>query len=162
MTERELLTHGYRYALSLTHHEQDAEDLVQTAFFRLYRNRGRVEHKALLITTIRNLYLDQCRKHNHKVVITLDDPEDLNQLAPHTQALPGTNLDLDELLARLRPEEREALYLNAVDGCSASEIAELTGQPRNTVLSLIHRAKKKLETIIEREEARLKRREFHD
>ncbi len=162
MTERELIDHGYRYALSLTHHEQDAEDLVQTAFFRLYRSRGRVEHKALLITTIRNLFFDRCRRQRHKVVITLDNPEDLNQQPSPTQSLPGTDLDMDELLARLRAEEREALYLNAVDGCSASEIAKLTGQPRNTVLSLIHRAKKKLEAVIAREETRMKRREYHD
>lgn len=162
MTERELLDHGYRYALSLTHHEQDAEDFVQTAFFRLYRSRGCVKHKALLITTIRNLFFDQCRRQRNKVVITLDNPDDIDQQPASTQSLPGTNLDMDELLARLRPEEREALYLSAVDGCSASEIAKLTGQPRNTVLSLIHRAKKKLEAILEREETRMKRREHHD
>ncbi|MBW7997267.1 MAG: RNA polymerase sigma factor [Candidatus Glassbacteria bacterium] len=162
MTERELIDHGFRYALSLTHHEQDAEDLVQTAFFRLYRSRGRVEHKALLITTIRNLFFDQCRRKRNKLVITLDNPEELIQLPSPTQSLPGTNLDMDELLARLRPEEREALYLSAVDGCSASEIANLTDQPRNTVLSLIHRAKKKLQAVIAREENRMKRRDYHD
>ena len=34
----ELLQSGFRYALSLAHHHQDAEDLVQQAWLRLQRN----------------------------------------------------------------------------------------------------------------------------
>ena len=124
MTETEMMDHAYRYALSLTHHCQDAEDLVQTAFFRLYRSRGRVEHQALLITTIRNLFFDQSRRKRNELVITLDNPDAIDQLHSATASLPGTNLDMDELLARLRVEEREALYLSAIDGWSASEIAK--------------------------------------
>ena len=72
---------------------------------------------------------------------------------------PGVTVDLDELLAFLRPEEREALYMNAVEGYSAREIAELTDRPRNTVLSLIHRGKKKFRDAIRREQIRIKRSE---
>lgn len=155
MTERELLDDGYRYALSLAHDGHDAEDLVQQAFFRLYRAYGRVATKAVLFTTIRNLFFDSCRRP--KLVIRLDRPEDSEQ-EPSGMALePGASIDLDDLLAHLRHEEREALYLNAVEGYSASEIAELTQQPRNTVLSLIHRGKLRLRTLINRERDGIKR-----
>ena len=52
--------------------------------------------------------------------------------------------DLEKPLSRLREEEREALFLNVVEGYTAQEIAKLTDRPRNTVLSLIHRARFKL------------------
>jgi DNA-directed RNA polymerase specialized sigma24 family protein len=35
----------------------------------------------------------------------------------------------------------EALFLHEVEGYSASEISPMTGQPRGTVLSLMHRAR---------------------
>jgi len=54
---------------------------------------------------------------------------------------------------QLRPNEREALYLNAVEGYTAREIAKQTDMPRNTVLSLIFRARKKLAEIIAPEHA---------
>lgn len=154
------MDHGYRYALSLAHNGHDAEDLVQQAFFRLYRKYGRVATKAVLITTIRNLFFDSCRRP--KLVIYLDGPEDIeNAPAEETSGLSAA-CDLNVLLSHLRPEEREALYLNAVGGYSASEIAELTEQPRNTVLGLMHRAKKKLKAEMEREESRTKHGEYHE
>jgi DNA-directed RNA polymerase specialized sigma24 family protein len=55
---------------------------------------------------------------------------------------------LEALLMQLRPDERGALYLNAVEGYTAREIAKQTDMPRNTVLSLIFKARKKLVEII--------------
>ena len=44
----------------------------------------------------------------------------------------------------LHPAERETLFLHYHQGHTAEEIGQLTGQPRNTVLSIIHRAIRKL------------------
>lgn len=52
--------------------------------------------------------------------------------------------DVQSILGKLRREEREALYLNVVEGYTAQEISEMTSTPRGSILSLIHRAKKKL------------------
>jgi RNA polymerase sigma-70 factor (ECF subfamily) len=51
---------------------------------------------------------------------------------------------LERALSRLRPGDRELLYLNAVEGYSTREIGNLIGKPRGTVLSSLHRAKQKL------------------
>lgn len=56
--------------------------------------------------------------------------------------------ELERALALLRPLEREALFLAAVEGYTAKEIGELTQQPRGTVLSLIHRARHKLRSAL--------------
>ena len=56
--------------------------------------------------------------------------------------------EMDAALERLRPEEREALYLAAVEGYTASEIAKLTDRPRGSVLSLLHRAKARLRDVL--------------
>jgi len=60
--------------------------------------------------------------------------------------------DLQPHLAALRTVEREALYLQIVEGYTAFEIAELTQSSRGSVLSLIYRARKKLQKSIEKKE----------
>lgn len=141
--EEELLQAGFRFALSLTHHTHDAEDLTQQSWLNLARRHGRVRDKSLLFRAIRNLFYDQYRRGKIVVFESLEDDhvklaaDDGNESAP-------TKGDLDALLAGLRAVEREVLFLNCVEGYTAEEIAKLTGQPRGTVLSLLSRSKRKL------------------
>jgi RNA polymerase sigma-70 factor, ECF subfamily len=51
---------------------------------------------------------------------------------------------LHEALGSLREDERETLFLAVVEGYTAEEIAQLSGRPRGTVLSMLFRAKGKL------------------
>ncbi len=141
-SELELLQSGYRYALSLTHHRADAEDLAQQAWLNLCQRYGGATSRAALYTTIRNLFIDRCRRARVVAFDSLDAaPPDL---AAPASAAPGTSDDLERLLGTLRPGEREAIYLHHIDGHTAEEIGVLTRQPRGTVLSLLHRAFKKL------------------
>lgn len=142
--EEALLQAGFRFALSLTHHTHDAEDLTQQSWLNLARRHGRVRDKSLLFRAIRNLFYDQYRRGKIVVFEPLEN-EELEKVAPvdfeDHSSMKG---DLDVLLAGLRAVEREALFLNCVEGYTAEEIAEMTGQPRGTVLSLLSRAKCKL------------------
>jgi RNA polymerase sigma-70 factor (ECF subfamily) len=138
----ELLQSGFRYALSLSHHQHDAEDLAQEAWLKLCVRYGGAISRAALFTTIRNLFIDRCRRANVLGFDSCDD-EPLDLTAPEN-ASPGTLADLDGLLAGLRPGEREAIYLHYVEGHTAEEVGVLTHKPRGSVLSLLHRALHKL------------------
>ena len=143
LTDAELLQAGYRYALALTHHPADSEDLVQEGWLNLCRRYGRVESRALLFTTMRNLFIDQCRRRKVVSFESLDAEE--YSVVPEVSAEePGVKGDLDQLLGILRPNEREMLFLHYYQGHTAEEISQLTSMPRGTVLSLIHRAIAKL------------------
>jgi RNA polymerase sigma-70 factor (ECF subfamily) len=140
--EWELLQSGYRYALSLTHQRHDAEDLVQQAWLNLCQRYGTVSSRAALFTTIRHLFIDRCRRARVIAFDSLD--ENPPALATPVGAPPGTLDDLERLLGELRPGEREVIYLHHVAGHTAEEVGVLTRQPRGTVLSLLHRAFRKL------------------
>jgi len=142
-TDAERLQSGYRYALALTHQPADAEDLVQEAWLNLSRRYGRVESNALLFTAVRNLFVDQCRRKKIVQFDSIDQPEP-PVLPAAVEEEPGVKGDLETLLAVLRPVERETLFLHYYQGHTAEEIAQMTGQPRGTVLSLLHRAIAKL------------------
>lgn len=146
LSAEELLQSGFQYAYALTHHHHDAEDLVQTAWLKLHKRYGTVTTKALFFTTIRNLYIDQYRRRQRIRFITLTAEHERFSASGKT-AREETKVAIEQMLAKLRDIEREALFLHIVEGYSANEIAALTGRPRGTVLSLIHRSRKKLAAL---------------
>ncbi len=146
----ELVQFGYRYALSLNHSAHDAEDLVQEAWLRLCRRHGEVQSRAILYTTIRHLFIDRCRRAK---IVAFESIDATEADYPDSEiTAPGTLDDVELLLGILRPGEREVIYLHHVEGHTAKEIGLLTGQPRGTVLSLLHRAYRKLRTFADASE----------
>ena len=135
----ELIQRGYRYALSLCTNEAEAEDLAHDAWLRLAPSRGQRVEIGLYIRTIRNLYIDRYRRSRLVVVESYDDePADTGwdrDILPH---------EMDAALESIRAEEREAIYLNVVEGYTAQKIADITDSARGSILSLIHRGKQKL------------------
>lgn len=139
LSETELVQAGYRYALSIARHHQDAEDLVQQAWLKLTRAYGGVEGTPVLFRTIRNLFYDIKRRDK---IVQFEPLEKSPE--PGRSESNGVSMDMELVLDKLRPEEREAIYLNVVEGFTATEISEQTGAPRGTILSHIHRARQKL------------------
>jgi RNA polymerase sigma-70 factor (ECF subfamily) len=138
-TEAELIQRGYRYALALTHHPEESEDLVQEAWLNLIRRYQKVESSGVLITTVRNLFIDQCRRKKVIFFESLDQPVP-PALPDVAGEEPGLKGDLNALLGLLRPAERELLFLHYYEGRTADEIGLMLSKPRGTVLSSIHRA----------------------
>jgi len=141
VSELELLQSGYRYALSLTADVAEAEDLVQQGWLRLHERYGTRKNRGALFTTVRRLFIDRYRRSRRVELVAI---EDLDEEPPDLAMPTLDHVELGRLLGELREKEREALFLHAVEGYTAAEIAELTGQSRGTVLSLIHRARRKL------------------
>mgnify|MGYP005847267693 CR=1 FL=1 len=143
----ETLQAGYRYALSLTHHHYEAEDLVQEAWIRVWRKYGERSTRSLLFAAVRNRFIDGVRRGRVLSFSGIDDEEAVAGMSDGSGGgtrLTDAALDMDVLLAHLKPEEREALYLNVVEGYTAAEIGGTTNEPRGTVLSRIQRAREKL------------------
>jgi RNA polymerase sigma-70 factor (ECF subfamily) len=135
-----LLQRGFRYALALTHAAGSAEDLVQDAILAILR-RGGPWNAGYLMKAIRSRFIDLHRREQLVVMRALDDvPEPAVWAGFDAPALVDAER-LERAMASLRPAEREAIYLHCVEGYTAQEIADFTGAPRNTVLSLLHRGR---------------------
>lgn len=153
----DLVQRGYRFALSLTHDAARAEDLVQDAWHSLLKANG-TWTRPYLFAAVKSRFIDQCRRDGRVVFEALDESSaEMNrQVNGDASAHGGDHLvsvngQFGLALDALRPEERGTLYLSAVEGASATEIAEMLGLPRGTVLSLMHRGKAKLRKAILRE-----------
>ena len=151
-----LLQAGFRYAISLTHHEAQAEDILQDAWFAVLKASG-PHTKPYLYTAIRSRFFKMYKREKLVPMLSLDDvSEPAGETLPEDLAIFGRLEDeqLTMALASLRAVEREMLFLSAVDEFTAEEIAEITGMPRGTVLSLIHRARHKVRSWFEKNNRR--------
>lgn len=146
----------YRLAYRLTGNRQDAEDLTQEVFVRVFRSLdsyrpGTFEGWIHRITT--NLFLDQVRRKQRVRFDALpDDSADrLRSIHPGPElAFEHQNLDYDiqQALDRLSPEFRAAVVLCDIEGLSYEEIAEALNLKLGTVRSRIHRARAQLRTSL--------------
>ena len=153
----ELLQAVYRYALSLSANHADAEDLVQEGWLRSRERYGVGVDRRIVFRTVRNLYIDGWRRARRFPTDEFDTGiASDNQLADNDSSRdPVRNCGegaLGRHLAELRDIEREVLLLSVVEGYSASEIAVLLNRSRGTVLSLVHRAKAKLQQALDADE----------
>lgn len=142
--DRQLIQSGYRYAVSLSHNRHDAEDLIQQACLKVLRQQGTLVGKSYLFTAIRNLFYDSLRKRQKIVNEPLTNESVADNTTSHTERV-EQKIDLADILDCLRVEEREVLFLQVVEGYTAEEIGALTKQPRGTVLSLLSRARQRIQ-----------------
>ncbi len=139
----------YRLAYRLTGNRQDAEDLTQEVFVRVFRSLdsyrpGTFEGWLHRITT--NLFLDQVRR---KQKIRFDAlAEDFGDRVAGKdpgpeRAFEQANLDLDiqAALAQLPPQFRAAVVLCDIEGLTYEEIADVLEVKLGTVRSRIHRGR---------------------
>ncbi len=148
LLERKDLQKLQRYAYSLTANEADAYDLLQSAIeTSLNRPADSVSKTIAYIRMImKNRFIDAYR---HRQSFPLDDIDDHSPVSMDGSSLEDIAIashDLDTLWTRLEPIDREVLFFWAVEGYSMSEIAEKLEVSRGTLLSRIHRLRKRLTT----------------
>ncbi|MEH6577370.1 MAG: sigma-70 family RNA polymerase sigma factor [Amphritea sp.] len=135
----------YRYGLSLCRESDNAFDLVQQAVERYLNRDGKIESPQFyLMRSVRNAFYDQVRHHRLHLVVGegLQREQQLQiEEAPGPEDLVIRQQEVNQMMAMLKPPERELLYLWAVEEYSVSQIAEITGVPRGTLLSQLHRMK---------------------
>jgi len=151
MLNKDELNQLYRYALSLSSHEEVAYDLVQAAverYLKKHSGSGKLIEKPLayLKTIIRNLYFD-LERHRKVVPMISMESEDVSYIEPLDDAMEDMLInqqEVQQLLGGLNAEENELLYLWAVEEHTLDEIAQIYKKPRGTLLSKLHRLKKRI------------------
>ena len=133
---------------------EDAEDLAQEAFVRVYRHIAKLEPQAkfstLLFGIARNLALNHLRDSGRRGRGRTDALED-HPLAADAHGSPAKAAERSETmgliergLARLSPDHRAVLLLRELQGMDYDGIAEVLGCRKGTVKSRIARAREQL------------------
>ncbi len=127
-----------------------ADDLAQQAFIDAWRKLPQLHAPAAFGSWLRSLAVNlwlQDRRARHE--LQLDEATAASasmQAAAGTD--PSTAIDLDRLLAVLKPAERLCLVLCHAEGMSHAEIAATTGWPLGTVKSHVGRGAAQLRGLL--------------
>lgn len=150
MTEREYndcvsayADNVYRFILKNLRHEEDARDVVQTAFEKMWQNREIVDgnrSKSYLFTVAYHQMIDHIRKVKR---IQLKEEFEENSQVDNK---PANDLKkvLDKALYRLNDTQRSLVLLKDYEGYSYAEIGEIMDLNESQVKVYLHRARLQL------------------
>ena len=140
----------YRMAFKLMGNEDDAKDVVQDAYLKLWKMRDNItavdNQLAYCLTIVKNMCLDRHRATSLKVVDK--PPEELpiagdDNASRHIEQQQTTQL-LNRCLARLPAQQQQVLRMRDLAGCSMQEIEKVTGLTAVNARVLLSRARKSL------------------
>lgn len=151
-------TRIYAISLRLTGNADDAADLAQDVFERVYLNLSRYEpgtFEGWLYRITKNLFLDKVRRRNRVRMEPLPDGDwnsPVSRDPDPADVVERRTLEarLERGLAGLAPDFRLAVVLCDVEGLTYDEISDATGWPLGTVRSRIHRGRRSLRDFLAR------------
>ena len=137
----------YRFILKNLRREDDAKDVVQSAFEKLWKNRGSVDavkSKSYLFTIAYHQMIDHLRKEKRIELRSAFREETIVSDRP-VSPLKKT---LETALARLNETQRSLVLLKDYEGYSYLEIGQITGLTESQVKVYLHRARIQLKNYL--------------
>ena len=150
----------YRYVLSLVHNPAEAEDLTQDTFLRAYTHRDSLRDpnavRGWLYRIATRVCLDRLRQR--VAPVSLDDQDGARPIDSVPSESPSaleiaereeTGACVQRCLDFLSDSYRAVILLHEAHSLTPAEIAELLGENVGTVKIRLHRARKKLQEIMQ-------------
>ncbi len=137
----------------------DAEDIAQQVFAKIYFSIGSFDFRSSLLTWIYKISVNECydylrKKRVRKLVYESDFSEEdaLRMRNSEDAAVQGQGVDERlaqrdfalKLLQKVSEEDRMLIVLKEVEGRSVEELASITGLNENTIKVKLFRARQKL------------------
>jgi RNA polymerase sigma-70 factor, ECF subfamily len=141
----------FRFASGLLWNREEAEDVTQEAFLAAFANlsgydSSRAVFSTWLFTIARNRCLNLLKQRRPIALNELDSIGDVTADPIVSQEL---SQQLDRALAALPVEQRSAFVLAEIEELPYAEIARIERTSLGTVKSRIHRAKQRLQSLLE-------------
>lgn len=138
----------YRIALALVGNKDDAEDLLQEAYCKLWNKRDELETvvnpEAFSVTLIKNLCLDFLRspranRHDEQI----ETVHVAYESSPDREMERNDEIEtIKRLIEQLPENQKQVLKLRGFNDCSMEEIEEITGLSAVNIRTLLSRARK--------------------
>ena len=137
----------YRFILKNLRHEEDARDVVQSAFEKMWINRSEIDNsrcKSYLFTVAYNQMIDHLRK-SKRVQLREEFREETKVT---DRPMHNTKKILEDALSRLSDTQRSLVLLKDYEGYSYEEIGQITGLNESQVKVYLHRARIQLKNFL--------------
>ena len=154
----------WSYLSRITGDRQQADDFLQEAYYRFYRQGARhvdeTHRRNSLFQIATNLVRDAARRASHRHDVPLDsDAGDetpaakVASTAPLPERQAEIRTDLARAMKQLEPVQRELLWLAYAQGASHEEIAEILGLKAISIRTLLLRARRKIAALLSTEKS---------
>jgi RNA polymerase sigma-70 factor (ECF subfamily) len=147
---------AFRAAYLILHDAQAAEDVAQEGFVRAYRQLHRFREedpfRPWLLRIVTNLALNETRRRKRGLALLERFGRQAPRLAPGPERLATISEETREVwqaINQLAMDDRLILYLRYFLELSEAEMARVIERAPGTVKSRLHRAGRRLKTIIE-------------
>ncbi len=143
-----LVEPGFRLAASMLGSKADAEDAVQEATIKAWRNLQQLKDGGVVRSWFLSIVANQCRSVRRGrwwSVVKLAEPR-RTASGPEDEAVERT--DLQQALHALEPDDRLALYLRYYMDLPLDEVASVIGISETAAKSRIHRAAQRLKPAV--------------
>jgi RNA polymerase sigma-70 factor (ECF subfamily) len=142
-------------ALRLTGRIEDARDVSQEVFLKLYRNLDKVQASEAIASWLYRVTVnashDLTRKRRPEAPVEDAGALASDEAGPHEVLSEGERRRALQLSLRMLPEkERAALVLRDLEGLSTEEVARVLGSSEATVRSQVSKARVKVKAFVER------------
>ena len=142
-----------RVALRILGNREDAEEAIQDAFLRAYKALGDYEDRERFSSWLTRILVNQCRtvlartKRRDALFTDLD----LQRVAFSCSIEPGDEAwpELEHVLDRLPPEQREAIVLKYADDLTYEEMSRITGAGESALKMRVQRAFARLRALLQ-------------
>jgi RNA polymerase sigma factor (sigma-70 family) len=143
----------FRFAKRMLEHTEEAEDVVQETFIRLWNRREKLDEyrsvEALAMITTKNLCLDKIKSRRYPV-------ENLDNHRQFIENMPAeTNVDHSDLIRgihqaiKVLPEQQQMIiHLRDIEGYEFEEIATIVDMNENAVRVALSRARKRIRELL--------------
>ena len=145
---------AWRVARNLVGNDEDAADLAQEAFVRVFRNLSSFDYQhgftTWLYRIVTNLAIDHLRRRRPVwSTNTATEDETEQEFADPRGGSPSEGLEQSELASEVKacmdslaPHFQSVLMLREIEGLPCNEIAEIVGATHVTVRWRLHRGRK--------------------
>jgi RNA polymerase sigma-70 factor (ECF subfamily) len=149
----------YSIIYGILRNRNDAEDIAQQVFAKIYFSIGNFDFRSSLLTWIYKITVNECydylrKKRVRKLVYESDFSEEDALQMENSQTAVDLNAPVDEtlerrdlllkMLSKVSEEDRMLMLLKEVEGHSVEELAQMTGMNENTIKVKLFRTRQKL------------------
>jgi RNA polymerase sigma-70 factor (ECF subfamily) len=144
----------WAYLSRMTGDPRLADDLLQEAYYRLLRARVVHEsdaHRRNYLFRIATNLVHDLRRRPHVDDTPLGEAGAAEHADPRSADLAAAaarRVDLGRAMTRLKPRERDLLWLAYAQGSTHQEIADALGLKRSSIKLLLFRARRRLATLL--------------
>jgi RNA polymerase sigma factor (sigma-70 family) len=138
----------FRFALKFLGNEEEAKDVVQEVFIRVWNGRAQMDQvlnwEAWCMRITRNLSLDRLRSINRKKTESMEGALHVQYeaLTPHESTEAHQSMDtINRLIGSLPEKQRQVIHLRDVEGYSYNEICEILELDMSQVKISLFRAR---------------------